>query len=231
MVAVALLAVAAWSSAPAAASHGEARAVLGRAAPITVSVLGDSTGNEDGEWVDLWARRLGQSRTVVLHQWDDGRGGWLPTVRVYGSGGPQVTIWNGSKSGAQAGYALDRLGLIQPVRPDLVVYSFGHNHWPGNVVGPLRSLTSAVDRRWPVPPAALVVLQNPELGERAPTHARVEDEVSRWAGEAGLPTVDVFAAFRSRPDEARLLKDFHHPSAAGSAVWAQVVEEALSPER
>jgi lysophospholipase L1-like esterase len=197
--------------------------------PVVVSVLGDSTGNEDGEWVDLWARRLGATRQVVLHQWDDTNGGWLPRSRVYGRHGPSVTIWNGSKSGAQAGYAQARLGQMQAARPDLVLYSFGHNHSPGKVVGPVRALVSAVDSRWPGSPASAVILQNPQLGATAPTQARVVAELARWAAGAGLPTIDVYGAFGAHADEASLFKDFHHPSPAGSAVWAGVVADAITP--
>ena len=215
----------------AAGSLAAARAALAGRGPVVVSVLGDSTGNEDGEWVDLWARSLGSKRRVVLHQWDDDHGGWQPRVRTYGTRGPAVTIWNGSKSGAAAGYAHARLQVLEPDRPDLVVYSFGHNHSPGKAVGPMRSLVDAVEARWRGTPSEVVILQNPELGARAAKHARVEAELRAWAARAGLPTIDVFGAYQSRADEPLLLKDFHHPNAAGSAVWATVVEEALGPSR
>ena len=218
-----------WHSASAAGSIAAARRVLGESQPVVVSVLGDSTGNEDGEWVDLWAKGLGATRHVVLHQWDDAHGGWLARTRVYGRHGPTVTVWNGSKSGAQTWYALARLPVIQPERPDLVLYSFGHNHSPGKVVDPMRALVSAVDSRWSGTPVAVVVLQNPQLGATAARHARVEAELARWAARAGLPTVDVYAAFEAHADEQSLFKDFRHPSPAGSAVWAVVVEKALSP--
>jgi lysophospholipase L1-like esterase len=203
--------------------------LLGGRGPVVVSVLGDSTGNEDGEWVDLWARGLGATHRVDLHQWDDTRGGWQPRVRAYGQGGPAVTIWNGSKSRAQAAYARTRLDAMQPERPDLVLYSFGHNHSPGRAVGPVRSLVSAVDDRWPGSPSAVLVLPNPQLGATAGKQARVKAELTRWAAKDGLPKIDVYAAFEANADEATLFKDFRHPSPAGSAVWADVVSQALTP--
>jgi lysophospholipase L1-like esterase len=229
LLAAALTMASGWHAASAADHLAEVRAVMGGHGPVVVSVLGDSTGNEDGEWVDLWARRLGGTRRVVLHQWDDVHGGWLPRTRVYGQHGPSVTIWNSSKSGAQARYASARLRVIQPQRPDLVVYSFGHNHSRGQVVGPMRALVAAVDRRWPAPPSSVVLLQNPQLGATAATHAEVEAELRRWAAGAGLPTIDVFDAFEAHPREASLFKDFRHPSPAGSAVWAAVVAESITP--
>jgi lysophospholipase L1-like esterase len=229
VLAAALTSTTGWHSASAADHLAEVRAVLSGRAPVVVSVLGDSTGNEDGEWVDLWARGLGATRQVVLHQWDDIDGGWLPRARVYGRHGPSVTIWNGSKSGAQAGYAQARLGQMQPARPDLVLYSFGHNHSPGKVVGPVRALVSAVDSRWPGTPASAVILQNPQLGATAAKQARVVAELAGWAARTGLPTVDVYGAFGAHPDEGSLFKDFRHPSPAGSAVWASVVGEAITP--
>ncbi|HEX5427179.1 MAG TPA: SGNH/GDSL hydrolase family protein [Pedococcus sp.] len=229
VLAAALSSTTGWHSAAAADHLVEVRAALGGRGAVVVSVLGDSTGNEDGEWVDLWARSLGATRQVVLHQWDDVRGGWLPRARMYGQHGPVVTIWNGSKSGAQAGYARARLAAIQPERPDLVLYSFGHNHSPGDVVGPMRALVSAVDGRWPGTPASAVILQNPQLGATAAKHAHVVAELTLWAAGTGLPTIDVYGAFEVHADEASLFKDFRHPSPAGSALWAAVVEEAITP--
>ena len=229
VLAAALTSAVGWHSASAADQMAEVRAVMNGRTSVVVSVLGDSTGNEDGEWVDLWARSLGRTRHVLLHQWDDAHGGWLPRERVYGQHGPTVTIWNGSKSGAQAGYALARLEAIQPERPDLVLYSFGHNHSPGKVVAPMRALVSTVDSRWPRAPASAVILQNPQLGATAGLQAQVVAELTRWAAGAGLPTIDVYGAFEAHADKQSLFKDFHHPSPAGSAVWAAVVSEAITP--
>ena len=223
VLAAALLTATGWHQASAADQMARINVVLDGRDPVVVSVLGDSTGNEDGEWVDLWARSLGATRQVVLHQWDDVHGGWLPRTRTYGRRGPTVTIWNGSKSGAQAGYAQARLATLQPQQPDLVLYSFGHNHSPGKVVGPVRALVSAVDARWPGTPTSAVILQNPQLGATAGDQAQVVGELARWAARAGLATIDVYDAFRSHADEASLFKDYRHPSPAGSAVWAAVV--------
>jgi lysophospholipase L1-like esterase len=229
VLATALTSATGWHTASAADHLSEIRAVMSGRSPVVVSVLGDSPGNEDGEWVDLWARRLGATRRVVLHQWDDTNGGWLYRARVYGKNGPSVTIWNGSRSGAQAGYAQARLRQLQPQRPDLVLYSFGHNHSPGKIVAPMQALVSAVDSRWPGIPASAVILQNPQLGATAAKQARVVAELATWAADAGVPTIDVYGAFESHVGEANLFKDFRHPSPAGSAVWADVVADAITP--
>ncbi len=229
VLAAALSSATGWHPASAADHMAKVRAVMSGPGPVVVSVLGDSTGNEVGEWVDLWARSLGATRQVVLHQWDDTNGGWLPRPRVYGRHGPSVTIWNGSRSGAQAGYAQARLAQLQPARPDLVLYSFGHNHSPGKIVAPMRALLSAVDSRWPGTPASAVILQNPQLGATAAVQAQVVAELAGWAARAGLPTIDVYGAFGAHADEEGLFKDYRHPSAAGSAVWAAVVAEAITP--
>jgi hypothetical protein len=110
-----------------------------------------------------------------------------------------------------------------------VLYSFAHNHSPGAVVGPMRALVSAVDGRWPGTPASAVILQNPQLGATAAKHAHVVAELTLWAAGTGLPTIDVYGAFEVHADEASLFKDFRHPSPAGSALWAAVVEEAITP--
>lgn len=45
------------------------RAAIASDKPMTISVLGDSTGNDAGEWVDLWSQHLAEDATVTLRTW------------------------------------------------------------------------------------------------------------------------------------------------------------------
>lgn len=185
-----------------------------------VSVLGDSTGNDPGEWVDLWARHLGESRRVVEHTWSWKFGRWNDVPIRYGTGTDVVTIWNASMPGATPQYALDRLATMLPARPDLVVLNYGHNGFPADTVAGLAKLKAASKA------PCWVVLQNPGLADHAAAQDKNLAAIGAWAKATGTPTIDVTSAFRAR-GPALLMRDHAHPNPAGSALWATVVERAL----
>jgi lysophospholipase L1-like esterase len=212
-----------------AAELQQARAVLSRTTPAVVSVLGDSTGNDPGEWVDLWAADLGATRRVTLHQWDTGTKDWKPAVVRYGTAGQQLTIWNGSQNRAQAADPIMRLARFQPERPDLVLYSFGHNNNADTIVDGLQATIDADDEHWNARLVRVVILQNPSRQRPGEGQQRTLRAVDAWATRTGQPTIDVTAAFRaSSTDLPALLMDDLHPNAAGSRVWAGAVADALS---
>lgn len=191
----------------------------GQAAKV-IAVLGDSTGNDPGEWVDLWAKHLGESRRVVEHTWSWKYERWNDQPIRYGKGPGVVTIWNGSMPGAQPKYALDRLAVMLPVHPDLLVLNYGHNGFPQDTTAGLARLKAAADTRtW-------VVLQNPGLNDHAAPQEKNLAAVAAWAKSTDTPVIDVTSAFRAR-GPASLMRDHAHPNAAGSALWESVVEKAL----
>jgi len=207
---------------------GHARSVFAQRSPVTISVLGDSTGNDAGEWVDLWARHLGGSHIVVLHQWDSVRGAWTPQPITYGNAGPRLTIWNGSQPGANARYPVDKLSRLQPERPDLVIYSFAHNDTAETVVGGLVSTIDAVDKRWTSSILRVVILQNPGLHQHGRIQGSTLAALTRWADDSHQPTIDVTSAFRNSRDLPALMQNDAHPNAAGSQLWEATVAAALS---
>lgn len=188
--------------------------------PMVVSVLGDSTGNDPGEWVDLWARHLGARHVVVEHTWSWKYGRWNATPIRYGSTGSPVTIWNGSMPGAQPKYALDRLATMRPARFDLLVLSYGHNGFPQDTTAGLSQLTAGVTA------PRYVVLQNPGLDDHAAAQDRNLAAVKAWAAQTHTPTIDVTSAFRQRGPRS-LMRDHAHPNPAGSALWESVVQGVL----
>lgn len=210
-----------------AASMAPARSVFAQRSPVTISVLGDSTGNDIGEWVDLWARHLAGSHVVVLHQWDSVSEAWKPQPITYGNTGPRLTIWNGSQPGAAASYPAYRLGRMQPERPDLVLYSFAHNDTAATVVDGLVATIDAVDRRWGSEIRSVVILQNPGLNAHGPVQDSTLAALKRWADDSHQPTIDVTSEFRKSRDLSAL-QDDAHPNAAGSQLWEETVAKALS---
>lgn len=206
---------------------GTLRALISGAAPLVISVLGDSTGDDPGEWVDLWAQELARRGTVTLHLWDAGTAEWDANPKVYPGPERTITIWNGSRSGANPSYPLQHLDRIQPSKPSLTVLNFGHNPAPQPAGRGAEELLAGVDARWDAPIPAAVVLQNPSLNLR---EARTEASVAAlrdWAPRAGYAAIDVNAAFRAGGDLGALLADDVHPNPAGQRLWAATVSAAL----
>ena len=210
-----------------AAALGDLRAMVSGTGPLTVSVLGDSTGDEPGEWVDLWARDLSTRGTVTLHFWDAAASDWEPNPTVYPGPDRPITVWNGSRAGASFGYPLEHLERIQPSRPAFTVLSFGHNPAPERADRGAAELLAAADARWGVRVPAAVVLQNPSLGLWERQTAASVAALRSWAPGAGYPAIDVNAAFRAHGELPDLLTDDVHPNSAGQRLWADTIAAAL----
>jgi hypothetical protein len=204
-----------------------AKAVLATKSSVVISVLGDSTGDDKGEWVDLWAKKLGDSRRVTVHRWDPETNDWRDGAATYGSDGPRVTIWNASVADAKAGSPADGLEAMTPDKADLVLYSFGHDDSASAIAKGLTTTAAAVDKRWTDIPS-VVILPNPVANQKRDAQNRTIAAVSRWAKESGTPTIDVAKAFRDSSEEIpTLTKDNGEPSAMGSELWADTVLAAL----
>lgn len=193
---------------------------MGGTDSLTVSVLGDSTGNDDTEWVALWARHLGeQGSTVTVHNWDTIAGAYREPV-VFGSGARQVEIWNGSVAGQSANGALAIVDALQPAAPSLLILNYGHNPGTTTVGAGLQALTKSTDTRWGITVPVVAILQNPAIDAQAAVSQQGRDSVAMWAQNYSIPTVDVTAAFLANPNWASdYLWDAVHPNEAGSAVW------------
>lgn len=201
----------------------DVKAQLGKGGKTTVSVMGDSTGNSGGEWVDLWARHLGGTASVQMHMWDETIEDWKPQPVFYGSGPKQIEIWNGSHPGASIEYGLDGLDKLQPARPDFAIFNYGHNQALTKIDEGLGGLSQKIDAKWGVKVPAVVTVQNPSQGDREVTSAAAAARVSEWGPRQGFPVIDVVAAFAEAGPLPALLRDNVHPNDAGSRIWADKV--------
>ncbi|WGW12194.1 SGNH/GDSL hydrolase family protein [Saxibacter everestensis] len=200
------------------------RSVVNSADDITICVLGDSTGDEYGEWVDLWAKSLAASATVKLRMWDGDKVRYRPGARVYGNADRVITIWNGSKGGSSADYPLQRLATIQPAQPDLVVFNYGHNFSPNGVIADEQTLSRALDKYWDADLLTLRISQNPGYGNWKVISTAASQDVLAWSQAHGAAVVNVNKAFRKAPGTVRsLLMDDVHPNARGNRVFADAV--------
>ena len=198
--------------------------------PLTIAVIGDSTGNNDDEWVSLTAERINREygRTVVYNP-------WLPATTAYGAArtlqgaGEPVTIWNFSAPGERSAYSIRHLAVGVPEAPDLVIINHGHNETPAEAAGFISSLIDRVGEMRDPAPALAVTLQNPRLDELGiEPSQRISRAIAELTPEhPGAVTIDVRSAFEAADPSILTYPDGVHPAPAGSRLWADTVATAL----
>jgi hypothetical protein len=199
-------------------------------AAFTLTVLGDSTGNDGDEWVANLARAIAdeKGRPVSYNAWDAAAGRYsAPLTFGQGDAAP-VTIWNGSAAGRGPDYSLANLPALAPSPSDVLVVNHGHNFvTPQQGAADEAALITATATRWQTTPAVAVTLQNPRSTDAAVQDANLA-AVRELVVDSSYAVIDVASAFRAQPDLAALLQaDGTHPDAAGQAIWSQTVMAAL----
>lgn len=197
--------------------------------PMTVAVVGDSTGNAPDEWVYLFGQRLaGRGRTVIIHDWDVDQNAYTTETTLGPIGGAALEIWNGSASGKNAQYSADNWKTLVPQPPDLVIFSHGHNQSDASQAvagmgGLMNKLSPAVPR--------VIVLQNPRADEYADRQAGIVSELRDQFGSDRSPValIDVYSAFEKTGDLPAFLnaQDQFHPNLPGEQLWEQTVASAF----
>lgn len=203
----------------------------------SILLVGDSTGNEVGEWYYRFAQGVAVANaawTVRHALWNDGTGAFdAPTIIQAGTGPRVLTFWNGSIAGSiatrHAGDNFD--AVIVATAPDLIFNSYGHNGG-SPVLGQVdyyNCLFARVDRHSPDIPV-IVIGQNPTLSDE--TMAPKVDAFRAMAARRGYGFIDVHAAFKQDPRPlSELLADEVHPNNAGSQLWADTVLAAFNASR
>lgn len=201
-----------------------------KSAAWTMTVLGDSTGNDGNEWVANLGRTIAadKQRPVTYYAWDADTSSYSAPV-TYGEGtAAPVTIWNGSASGMGPDYSLANLPDLAANPSDLLIVNHGHNFTnPQQGDTDESKLIAATAAQWQATPAVAVTLQNPRV-----TNAEAQDAnlaaLRGTAASSSYTVIDVEGAFRAQTDLAALLQaDGTHPNAAGQALWSSVVNAAL----
>lgn len=192
--------------------------------PITITVIGDSTGYPPQAWVETSLKDIANStgRAVTLHVWDNNAAAYSPPRKV-GTGEPTLTVWNGSASGKDAQYSLNNLDALMPETPDLLIINHGHNV---GLTSSIEGLLVEASRK--APGAAVAVMkQNKETLTTAAVQSLRMAEVQQIAAKyPGVRLIDAFALF---PDTGGtlMMDDGVHPNAAGYRVWADEFLKAL----
>ncbi len=166
---------------------GDLRAIVSSRDALTISVLGDSTGDEPGEWVDLWARELSKRGTVTLHFWDGATDDWKAHPTVYPGPDRPITVWNGSRSGASYAYPLEHLDRIQPSKPSLTVLNFGHNPAPERADKGAAELLAAADAKWSARVPGSDCAAEPVAGDVGEADSRQRGRASGLGTRCRLP--------------------------------------------
>lgn len=201
----------------------EAIDLLASGDPVTVTVLGDSTGDSTSEWVHLWAQGLAADRPVTIAHWKQDPGtAFYPQVVLSDEGDAgRVTIWNGSVADGTAAEALEEIDALVPEIPDLVLLNFGHAQSVFTVVEELQALHEEVQAAYGDVPT-LLILQNPQ---RDDANASVREAAASWAAGADVRVIDVASVFEGTGVD--LLSDDTQPDDVGQELWARTVGDAL----
>lgn len=196
--------------------------------PYVITVLGDSTGDAQDEWVFLVARKIAADygRPVTVHDWSNEANDYTGKVTIPGGSGAPVTIWNSSASGKNSGYSLTYLQQAAPEPSNLVILNHGHNDdAPGTLTTNFRSIASRLQA---ANTNFVVILQNPRADsprDVARQRANVEELRSQFP-----TTIDVYSAFSKAPNLTALLnaQNRFHPNSQGEQLWANTVATAFA---
>ncbi|MDH3022466.1 SGNH/GDSL hydrolase family protein [Gordonia alkanivorans] len=215
----------------------EVGVLLSTTQPVVITVVGDTTSNDEYEWVHLLAGRIATrfGRSVTVRDWvtEERR---YELGRSYGPRGRAVvTIWNGAASGKDPGYSATHWKTLSPEGADLFLINHGHNKSnPYSLESGVVNLVGLAAKQSPVAFIG-VVLQNPRFDSpsRASSQAKGVDLLRQYVSspinQSGASTIDVFGAFSAAgPGAVDLIDaDGFHPNARGQRVWADAVAESL----
>lgn len=136
-----------------------------------------------------------------------------------------LRVFNGSMSGSRLTYQADRLALMLPSAPDLVLISSCHNYGttePGTYVDEVETFVEQVLDLHPEAGVA-VSSQNPQKAPAAnPSgHHRRLAALRPVVLRHGWGYIAAFEAFRAQADkgDSMIAADGVHPVAAGSQLW------------
>lgn len=195
---------------------------------LDISVLGDSTGDGADEWVALWAMLLAaDGASVSVKTWNHDLAEWSEEPEGFGSGRRSITVWNGSVPGATPSYPIGFKNLLQPVEPDIIITSFGHDHDgdPGSLGTEFSNLLDTARHRWDGDVPTLVTIQNPGQGSAALEAAAGQHAIREVARQRDLPVVDINEVFQSVGDVESLMQNKVRPGPEGYMLWAATMDD------
>lgn len=205
--------------------------------PFTISVIGDSTGAIDGNWVGQLAEWMSDKydRPVEFHQWSvrQDPNAYQDATTIGDGDNAPIVIWNGSAEGKDVAYSLtnwDSLVPLDAATVDLAFVNHGHNIGVGKLVTEGNKLLDKIGDT--MTSAAVVVIgQNPQNDTGGTLGPAQATNVRSWMADArrqGYAIVDVLDVFTKQGDYSKLLLGAVHPTPEGFTLWADAVEKALT---
>lgn len=204
---------------------------------VSLLVVGDSTGNETTEWVYLFAQWLGAqypTHSVSYRLWNDTSNVYDAAVAVStGSGARTIRIWNASVAGTQPlylmGAKLTPATGVTPA-PKLVIWNHGKNLVSAGADSLYRGgfLQGIEQVRLALPGVAHAAMrQSPNRDDTnmAPVVAQLDYLAQDYRD---LELVDVYSKFIAAGKASSLYLDNVHPSASGSQLFLQAMQESWS---
>lgn len=190
-------------------------------------MLGDGSGDEDDEWVAVWARdHLAVSATVSYRAWDKANRQYSAAVR-HGSSGPTIDVWNAHVS--RPDMTREAARVTQAWQDaDLVLLSYGHRRSPNEVAAQLDAILAAIRSRDADVPV-VVLLQNPDRTDTEAVQRETTQAIQAWATKQGFATVDIYSAFTGDPTPRNDMVEWDgSPTPQGSQLWAKALADALT---
>lgn len=207
-----------------AADPGSPEQLYAAGEDLTVLVLGDRTSVHENDWPYAWGRILAGERYVEVYSPTPGDPTEYGDPLRLGGGDARVSIFNASYLEGTPVYAAERLSLLAPVDPDVVLLSYGRANTPQDLPAQLDQLWTATGEQFPQAERHVVVA--PPRLDGLPT---TEEATRAWAGQVGAPTVDVAEVF-VRDDLLWVTqsgRDLLAVNIYGNDIWARLVHEAV----
>jgi len=202
---------------------------------VVLAVGGDSTGNEDWEWVYQTAKNLGDKfdYNVDYYLYETGKpGNWAKPKRIFsGSSTRTLVVYNCSVSGAPHQYLTSEgrsIGTLFPEKPDLFITSYGYNSQAKSNYGKMLLETiDAVRTTYPGVDVA-VTAQPPKAAGDPDSLPSFERGLSirLLAIEQRFHLIDVVNAFRSGSN--LISEDKIHPNKAGQVKWTEEATRVIA---
>lgn len=212
-------------------------------ADVVIGVAGDSTGNDNNEWVARMASTFASrypERRVEYALWSDATQNYPSTTLLQaGDGVSSLKVYNGSMPGSALSYHRGRVRALFPEHLDLLIVSTGHNYRSQTAEPYLAEIHAFVaDVRALYPDVEVVVSsQNPSFSDGSWPAANVNAHAARLAAlrasalTVGYGYIPVYETFAAKPAGGRAwvmadgIHPLHDPTGEhdGSVLWVEQV--------
>jgi hypothetical protein len=212
-------------------------------ANASLVVLGDSTGNEESEWVYRLASWLGKTHpayTVLYYLWNDGTQVYSAATTIQtGTGSKTLTVYNGSVPGMGYNYPFastvpsTRFNLMLPVAPTCVVISYGYNSATPDYRKQQLELAAWVLSNFPNTEYVLTSQAPMATGAAgAADHLTRQQDTRNVALQEGWGLIDVTQRFLDNGNYDTLISgDTIHPLPTGQDIWLDEVRRYFGGNR